>query len=72
MLGRIRWTTGALGLTACLIAVPQLAAEEAPERVAVGQEAPDMTLPGLGDESHTLSSLRGEKHAVLVFYRGGW
>lgn len=36
--------------------------------IAVGQEAPDFTLPGRGGESVTLSSYRGEKNVVLVFY----
>jgi hypothetical protein len=71
MPGKNRWTRGALGLAACLLAMPAAAGEKA-VRVEVGQEAPDMTLPDLGGETHTLASLRGEKNAVLVFYRGGW
>jgi hypothetical protein len=42
------------------------------ERVTVGTLAPDFSLPDLGGEVFTLSSLRGEKNVVLVFYRGHW
>ena len=39
-------------------------------RVAVGDEAPDFTLPGTGEGSpYTLSALRGQP-VVLVFYPG--
>ncbi len=33
-----------------------------------GQPAPDFTLPSTGSEPVTLSSYRGHKHVVLVFY----
>ena len=46
--------------------------EPAAERATVGQAAPDFTLPGLDKEDRTLSALRGEKRAVLVFFRGAW
>ena len=36
---------------------------------AVGDEAPDFTLPGTGGQDYTLSSYRG-KPVVLVFYPG--
>ena len=36
---------------------------------AVGDQAPDFTLPGTGDRSYTLSELRG-RAVVLVFYPG--
>ncbi len=54
-----------------LAAMTAMAADSS-ERVQVGQEAPEVALPGLGDETHTLSALRGEKNTVLVFYRGAW
>ncbi len=41
-------------------------------KVAVGQRAPDFTLPDARGEAVTLSSFRGEKIVVLVFYRGYW
>jgi len=41
-------------------------------RVAVGTRAPDFTLAGLGDTRVTLSSFRGKKTVLLVFYRGHW
>lgn len=42
------------------------------ERVQVGAVAPDFTLASLNGPPVTLSSLRGEKNVVLVFYRGHW
>ena len=36
--------------------------------VAVGQEAPDFTLKDQGGNDVTLSSFRGDKNVVLVFY----
>ncbi len=40
--------------------------------VAVGQPAPDFTLPDVKGEAVTLSAFRGQKTVVLVFYRGDW
>lgn len=42
------------------------------DRVAVGTMAPDFTLGRFGGGTATLSSLRGKKNVVLVFYRGYW
>jgi cytochrome oxidase Cu insertion factor (SCO1/SenC/PrrC family) len=42
------------------------------ERVAVGGEAPDFTLESKDGTTVTLSSYRGRKNVVLVFYRGQW
>ncbi len=42
------------------------------DRVAVGQRAPDFTLARMGGGTTTLSSFRGRKNVVLVFYRGFW
>ena len=42
------------------------------ERVAVGAMAPDFTLVRFGGGTTTLSSMRGKKNVVLVFYRGYW
>lgn len=41
-------------------------------KVAVGQPAPDFTLPDAAGRPVTLSSFRGQKAVVLVFYRGYW
>jgi cytochrome oxidase Cu insertion factor (SCO1/SenC/PrrC family) len=41
-------------------------------RVAVGSPAPDFTLESKDGTTVTLSSLRGRKNVVLVFYRGHW
>ena len=37
--------------------------------VNAGQQAPDFTLPSHLGDSFTLSSLKGKKSAVLLFYR---
>lgn len=41
-------------------------------RVKVGDLAPDFTLEALDGKVVTLSSYRGHKNVVLVFYRGHW
>lgn len=41
-------------------------------RVAVGGQAPDFTLESKDALTVTLSSFRGHKDVVLVFYRGHW
>lgn len=42
------------------------------DRVKVGDMAPDFTLESLDGRRITLSSYRGNKNVVLVFYRGHW
>jgi peroxiredoxin (alkyl hydroperoxide reductase subunit C) len=42
------------------------------ERVKIGDKAPDFTLENLDGKSISLSSYRGKKNVVLVFYRGYW
>lgn len=44
----------------------------APDRVGVGDVAPDFTLESYDEGVVTLSDFRGEKNIVLVFYRGHW
>ena len=39
---------------------------------AVGQEAPDFTLPATIGEAVTLSQYRGQKTVVLAFYALDW
>jgi hypothetical protein len=41
-------------------------------RVQVGDLAPDFSLESYDDGIVTLSSYRGQKDVVLVFYRGWW
>ena len=41
-------------------------------RVAIGNPAPDFTLESKDGPAVTLSSFRGRKNVVLVFYRGHW
>ncbi len=41
-------------------------------RVKEGTLAPDFTLADLDGKPVTLSSFRGKKKVVLVFYRGYW
>jgi len=40
--------------------------------VAVGQPAPDFTLPNTAGGSVSLADLRARGHVVLSFYRGRW
>ena len=40
--------------------------------VAVGEIAPDFTLESQSSQKITLSSARGSRPTVLVFYRGNW
>ena len=42
------------------------------ERVAVGDEAIDFSLESIDGESYRLSELRGQKNAILIFFRGAW
>ena len=41
-------------------------------RVALGDVAPDFTLESYDGGAITLSSYRGSKDVILVFYRGHW
>ncbi len=38
------------------------------QRLKVGEEAPDFTLPATGGREVSLSNYRGKKNVVLVFY----
>lgn len=49
----------------------QMAASDL-NRIKVGDEAPDFTLEDQDGKPVTLSSFRGKKSVVLVFYRGSW
>ncbi|TMA12258.1 MAG: redoxin domain-containing protein [Deltaproteobacteria bacterium] len=42
------------------------------ERVKIGDKAPDFTLENMDGKKITLSTYRGKKNVVLVFYRGYW
>ncbi len=42
------------------------------ERVAVGDEAIDFTMESIDGETYRLSDLRGEKNAIIIFFRGTW
>ena len=41
-------------------------------RVKVGYRAPDFTLEDMNGKRVSLSTFRGKKNVVLVFYRGHW
>lgn len=43
-----------------------------PDRVQVGDEAPDFTLPDIDGTPVSLSDFRGSHLVVLTFYRGHW
>ncbi len=42
------------------------------DRIKVGDVAPDFSLESLAGPVVTLSSFRGKKDVILVFYRGYW
>lgn len=42
------------------------------ERVAVGDAAIDFTMTSIDGETYTLSDLRGQKNAIVIFFRGTW
>lgn len=68
-----QWLLLAAVATAFLGTAPLMAEEaETTEPVAVGQEVPDFTLTASDGGEHTLSTLRGEKNVLLVFFRGAW
>ena len=48
---------------------PQAAAAA---RIAVGDQAPDFELRSLEGASYQLGDLRGEKTAIVIFFRGAW
>lgn len=43
-----------------------------PDRIKVGQAAPDFALENVEGQAVNLSDFRGKKAVVLVFYRGYW
>jgi hypothetical protein len=46
--------------------------QESPSSIpAIGETAPDFTLPSVWGETVTLSSYRGTRNVVLLFYRTG-
>ncbi|HUU13976.1 MAG TPA: redoxin domain-containing protein [Terriglobia bacterium] len=50
-----------------LVAMPVLAAEEAPPTLAIGAKAPDFCLPGIDDQTHCLKDYAASKVLVIVF-----
>jgi peroxiredoxin (alkyl hydroperoxide reductase subunit C) len=38
------------------------------QRLQIGEEAPDFTLPATGGKEVSLSKYRGDKNVLLVFY----
>ena len=43
-----------------------------PDRIKIGQAAPDFALESAEGQTVNLSDFRGKKAVVLVFYRGYW
>ena len=43
-----------------------------PDRIKVGQAAPNFALENVEGQAVNLSDFRGKKAVVLVFYRGYW
>lgn len=70
---RARRSIAISALAVALAWVPSAGAKDsAPQRVGVGQTAPDFTLPDPEGTDHSLQALRGEKNVLLVFFRGAW
>jgi hypothetical protein len=54
------------------VTVPTPPAPASPSHVpTTGEAAPDFTLPSVWEEPVTLSSYRGDRNVVLLFYRTG-
>lgn len=58
-----------LALLAGLLCSSVLAADD---RIETGQEARPLALQSSQGDSFDLESLRGDKNALLVFFRGTW
>lgn len=56
---------------AAALATPAGLQEEA-KRVQVGDQAPTFTLESIDGVTHSLEELRGEKNAIVIFFRGAW
>jgi hypothetical protein len=61
-----------VALFVLLLGAAPAAAGRQPERVAVGDSAIDFTMQSIDGETYTLSDLRGEKNAIVIFFRGTW
>ena len=51
---------------------PDASPEAQAEPIQVGAEAPDFSLESIDGQASRLSDLRGEKSAVIIFFRGSW
>ncbi|HEX9699614.1 MAG TPA: hypothetical protein VGD06_09165 [Acidobacteriota bacterium] len=51
---------------------PSQSQAAAAARIAVGDQAPDFELRSLEGASYRLGDLRGEKTAIVIFFRGAW
>ena len=64
-------STTTLALTTlCWLALPIQASAQT--RISVGQQAPGFALDSSRGDQYDLSSLKGDKKLLLVFYRGTW
>ncbi len=60
-----------LVLSLALVPLVAGASQQGP-RVEVGDEAIGFTMPSIDGENYSLADLRGEKTAILIFFRGTW
>lgn len=79
MQGKVLWISFALVLSFSHFSDAQVGPKDGAglpptdlERVKIGDKAPDFTLVNMDGKKITLSSYRGKKNVVLVFYRGHW
>lgn len=72
----VRRVATAFLLLSLAAALPGLAAGAAEpqqaDRVAVGDTAIDFSLQSIDGETYRLSDLRGDKNAIVIFFRGSW
>ncbi len=67
------WTNRLLRwLLAPAVAVLAVGSAAPARAVEVGETAPPFSLTAHDGELHSLEGLRGEKNAVLIFFRGLW
>lgn len=74
LFGCSAWAADAVAQSGKTAGAPPAAAQPAGAQkpLAVGELAPDFTLPDQDGKQVTLSAVRGKTPVVLVFYRGYW
>jgi len=66
------WITIGVAAVATVLSAGAMAGAEPPERVEVGQQAPNFGLDTLDGGRASLEELEGESPLILIFFRGTW